>query len=68
MAGRIQVSVLGPLRVWSDGEPIDLGTARQRTVFAVLMAGANRVVTRAELIAKVWGASPPVTARDSLYT
>lgn len=60
--------MLGPVRAWADGRPVRLGTARQRTVFAVLVAQAGRIVPPAELIASVWGASPPVAARDNLYT
>jgi DNA-binding SARP family transcriptional activator/tetratricopeptide (TPR) repeat protein len=68
LPGQLEVAVLGPVRAWTDGRPVRLGTARQRTVFAVLVAAAGRIVTPAELIAAVWGASPPAAARDNLYT
>ena len=68
MSGKLRISVLGPLRAWSDSRPLDLGTARQRTVFAVLATAANRVVTAPELIATVWGPSPPGAARHNLHT
>ena len=64
----LRVAVLGPVRAWSDGEPLPLGSKRQRTVFAVLVAADNRVVTHHELIAAVWGPTPPATARGNLYT
>jgi DNA-binding SARP family transcriptional activator len=65
---RLQVFVLGPVRARSADRALSLGTVRQRTVFAVLVAAANLVVTHQELIVAVWGTSPPVTARDNLYT
>ncbi|WP_067499038.1 AfsR/SARP family transcriptional regulator [Actinoplanes sp. TFC3] len=68
MPAKLDVAVLGPVRAWTDGRPVRLGTARQRTIFAVLVAAAGQIVTPADLIAAVWGASPPSAARDNIYT
>src|SRR5262249_42717917 len=65
---RLRVEVLGPLCAWLDDRELALGPARQRAVFAVLAASANRVVSRDELISAVWGASPPATASGSVHT
>lgn len=67
MSAQLQISVLGPVRAWSGGRPLHLGTARQRAVLAGLVAAANRIITAQELIAAVWGASPPAAARGNLY-
>ncbi len=69
MAGNgLHVAVLGPLRARRGGTEIALGPARQRAVFAALVANANRTVGRDELIEAVWGAAPPPTATGSVYT
>jgi DNA-binding SARP family transcriptional activator/tetratricopeptide (TPR) repeat protein len=64
----LRVSVLGPVRAWAGAREILLGPARRRTLFAVLAAHANRVVSRDELIHAVWGAAAPATATGNIYT
>ncbi|MBP2479242.1 DNA-binding SARP family transcriptional activator/DNA-binding CsgD family transcriptional regulator [Crossiella equi] len=64
----LRVEVLGPLRAVVAGREAGLGPARQRAVFAILVAGRGRVVPREEIVAGVWGSTPPVSARGSLYT
>ncbi|MFC9249835.1 BTAD domain-containing putative transcriptional regulator [Amycolatopsis thailandensis] len=66
---RLKVQVLGSLRVWLDGEEIDLGPARQRAVFATLATRAgDQPVTRSELIQAVWGSAAPPSANGSVHT
>ncbi|GAA3955737.1 BTAD domain-containing putative transcriptional regulator [Actinoplanes auranticolor] len=65
---QLRVSVLGPLRAWYGEHELNLGPARQRSLFAVLVADANRLVSRAEIIEAVWGAAAPATAPGSVYT
>ncbi|MFG1918551.1 BTAD domain-containing putative transcriptional regulator [Micromonospora sp. NPDC048898] len=65
---RLRVSVLGPVRAWHGDRELSLGAARQRVIFALLAAAGGRDVGRDELIAGVWGASPPATAAGSVYT
>ncbi|MDY7085804.1 MAG: BTAD domain-containing putative transcriptional regulator [Actinomycetota bacterium] len=65
---RLTVRVLGPVRARiGEREPV-LGAARQRSLFALLATAAGRYVSRDELIAGIWGASPPATAAGSVYT
>jgi DNA-binding SARP family transcriptional activator/tetratricopeptide (TPR) repeat protein len=64
----LRVSVLGPLRAWYGDQELSLGPARQRALFAVLVADANRLVSRDEIIEAVWGAAAPATAPGSVYT
>jgi YVTN family beta-propeller protein len=47
--------VLGPLEVWLDGELVALGGPKQRALLALLLLNANRVVSRARLIADLLG-------------
>ncbi|MFI6823171.1 BTAD domain-containing putative transcriptional regulator [Micromonospora sp. NPDC050187] len=65
---RLRVSVLGPVRAWRGDRELSLGPARQRVIFALLATAVGRDVGRDELIAGVWGPSPPTTAVGSVYT
>ncbi|MER6299999.1 BTAD domain-containing putative transcriptional regulator [Kitasatospora sp. NPDC001539] len=60
-APSVRISVLGPLRAWQDGRPLDLGHLRQQAVLAALALRAGRTVSRQELLDGVWGSEPPVT-------
>ena len=59
--------LLGPIEVWSDDKRIDLGYPRQRTLLAILLVDANRLVTVDSLIDRTWGDHLPASARDTLY-
>ncbi|MBL7253218.1 BTAD domain-containing putative transcriptional regulator [Paractinoplanes lichenicola] len=65
---RFTVRVLGPVRARIGEHEPALGAARQRALFALLATAAGRPVGRDELIAGIWGASPPATAAGSVYT
>jgi DNA-binding SARP family transcriptional activator/tetratricopeptide (TPR) repeat protein len=60
--------LLGTVEARIDGEPVDLGPARQRCVLAALLADANRMVSVDQLIDRVWADRPPLRARESLYS
>jgi len=64
----LRVEVLGPLRAWRSATEIPLGPPRQRAVFAVLAVRAGRVVSRGELVAALWGETPPASAEGNLHT
>ncbi|WP_158073406.1 AfsR/SARP family transcriptional regulator [Actinophytocola xanthii] len=66
--GALRVELLGDPRAWLGDEPVTLGPARQRAVFAVLATRAGQVVPRGELVEAVWGTSPPASAAGSLHT
>jgi DNA-binding SARP family transcriptional activator len=61
-------TVLGPLRVLRDGEPVSLGAKKQRTVLALLIARANLAVGLDDLIDEVWPADPPESAVANVRT
>jgi DNA-binding SARP family transcriptional activator len=64
---RLRISVLGPLRAWLDGRPLDLGHPRQQAVLAALALRAGRTRSRQELLDDVWGPEPPVANVVPVY-
>ena len=64
----VEIHLLGPLRVTYAGQPLAVGPARCRAVFATLAMAPGRNVSKDELIAAVWGDEPPASARGNLYT
>lgn len=50
---------LGPLTVYCQDVPLDLGGRRQRVLLAVLLAHLDRVVPTDRLIDGLWGRSRP---------
>ncbi|MFF8916068.1 BTAD domain-containing putative transcriptional regulator [Streptomyces sp. NPDC015032] len=68
MGDTTHVTLLGPVMAFRDGQGLELGSPRQRTLFAVLAAHANQVISREELVTAVWGLDAPATAMNSVYT
>jgi DNA-binding SARP family transcriptional activator/Tfp pilus assembly protein PilF len=64
----LDFGLLGPLEVRIGPRRIDVNGGRQRQVLAVLLLGAGRAVSFAELAAAVWDANPPATARRQVHT
>jgi DNA-binding SARP family transcriptional activator/class 3 adenylate cyclase len=58
--------ILGPLEVWKDGESLQLGGRRPRSVLALLLLNADHVVSTDHLVDRLWGEEPPRTATTSL--
>ncbi|MFE2598500.1 BTAD domain-containing putative transcriptional regulator [Streptomyces sp. NPDC059396] len=64
----IGFGVLGEIQARSDGAAVDLGPARQRSVFAALVVDINRTVPVEVLVDRVWGLRPPQRAKPTLYS
>jgi DNA-binding SARP family transcriptional activator len=58
----MEFRLLGPLEVVEHGRALELGSARQRAVLAVLLLHANEVVSVDRLVDELWGRTPPATA------
>ncbi|GAA2986366.1 AfsR/SARP family transcriptional regulator [Actinokineospora diospyrosa] len=61
------IRLFGGVEADVGDKPVELGHRRQRAVIAVLAVEVGRVVTADQLIDRVWGDSPPLRARDTLY-
>jgi DNA-binding SARP family transcriptional activator len=62
----VEFRILGPLEVVEEGEPVALGTLKERLVLGVLLLHANEFVSRERLIDDLWGEAPPPTARQAV--
>lgn len=62
----MEFRILGPLEVVEDGNPIALGTLKERLVLGVLLLHANEFVSREHLIDDLWGEAPPPTAHKAV--
>jgi DNA-binding SARP family transcriptional activator len=62
----VEFRILGPLEVLEGGEPVALGTLKERLVLGVLLLHANEFVSRERLIDDLWGEAPPPTARKAV--
>jgi DNA-binding SARP family transcriptional activator/tetratricopeptide (TPR) repeat protein len=60
----VLVQVLGPLEVRVDGNVLDLGGTRIRTLLATLIANAGRVTGVGTLVAALWDEPPPGAHRS----
>lgn len=65
---RVQVDVLGPLRVRADDQVIDLGGPRNRALVARLALDAGRPVAATTLIDDLWGHDVPADAMNALQS
>ena len=61
-----EFGLLGPLLVSRDGAPLPLGGPKLRTLLAILLLEANKVVSADHLVDSLWGENPPETARNTL--
>ena len=62
----VEFRILGPLEVVKEGNPVALGTLKERLVLGVLLLHANEFVSRERLIDDLWGEAPPPTAHKAV--
>lgn len=65
---KLRIQVLGPIRAWRGTHAIDLGPAKQRSIFAILALFINEPVPVGELAASVWSGDPPPKTAGVLHT
>ncbi|GAA2355924.1 BTAD domain-containing putative transcriptional regulator [Dactylosporangium salmoneum] len=61
--------VLGPLEVrTADGDRLDVGSAKLRTLLTLLLADAGRVVPIYRILDTLWGDAPPTSATGTVQS
>jgi DNA-binding SARP family transcriptional activator/ABC-type branched-subunit amino acid transport system substrate-binding protein len=58
----VEFRILGPLEVLDDGRELPLGPAKEQAVLAALLLHPGSVVSRSQLIDRLWGETPPPSA------
>lgn len=64
----LNFGVLGPLQMTANGEPLALGTPKQRAVLAMLVMSRNRPVSSESLVNAAWEQFPPPEPKASLHS
>ena len=62
----MQYRILGPLEIFDDGDSVEVRGDVQRTLLAVLLLNANRVVAQDRLIHDLWGGNAPASGAAAL--
>lgn len=62
----VRVCVLGPVRAWVGGQPVDLAGPKQRSVLVRLVLAHGEVVSVDRLIEDLWAGEPPPKALAAL--
>jgi DNA-binding SARP family transcriptional activator len=62
----VEIRVLGPLEVAAGDRLLDVGGARLRVLFALLVAARGRVVRVGTLVEGLWGAAAPADAERTV--
>src|SRR5262245_14009945 len=63
----MEFRILGPLEVYDGGRPIPLGGAKQRSLLALLLLDANRVVSVERLLDALWGEQQPASGAKTVH-
>lgn len=64
----MEIRLFGEIEVRAAGHVLDVGTPRQQAVLAALAVDAGHPVAVEALVDRVWDESPPVEARNVLYS
>jgi basic membrane lipoprotein Med (substrate-binding protein (PBP1-ABC) superfamily)/DNA-binding SARP family transcriptional activator len=64
---RVDIRILGPLEVGSNGTTADLGRPKQRALLAILALHANQIVSTDRLVELLWGDRAPKMAAHAIH-
>jgi DNA-binding SARP family transcriptional activator len=62
----VEFSILGPVEVVVGSERLEVGGTRQQVAMAMLLLGANRLVTVERLLEAIYGDDLPPTGRSQV--
>ncbi|MFI5883468.1 BTAD domain-containing putative transcriptional regulator [Streptomyces sp. NPDC051554] len=62
----LRIALLGPLRAWRDGTPLDLGPVRRQAVLAALVLRADTQVSQEGLLDDLWDGRVPASGHKVL--
>ncbi len=51
----MEFRILGPVEVTHDGKPVDVGPRKQRSLLALLLLNANRLLSTDRILDQLWG-------------
>ncbi|WP_188190082.1 ATP-binding protein [Nonomuraea sp. SYSU D8015] len=63
----MKICVLGPIAAFEDGQPLDLGPLKVRTLLAALVLAHPHPVRPDALIERIWGEARPASAAAALH-
>lgn len=63
----LRFTVLGPVGVFVDGEPVAIGSPGARALLLLLLMHANQVLSVDRIVDGLWGDDPPATARTIVH-
>lgn len=64
----LRIQLLGPVRVWRQGQEVPLGPPKQRAVLALLASRAGEVVGVDNIVDALWDGDIPQTATNGVHT
>jgi DNA-binding SARP family transcriptional activator len=62
----LRFGLLDEVRVWRNGEPLDVGPPKQRAVLAVLLLEPRRPVPISRIVDAVWDDAPPANGANAV--
>jgi DNA-binding SARP family transcriptional activator len=62
----MEFRILGPLEALADGRALAIPSGQQRTLLALLVVNANRVLSPDRIVDEVWGGRLPATGTKAL--
>ncbi|BCY08681.1 winged helix-turn-helix domain-containing protein [Actinoplanes sp. L3-i22] len=60
----LRFEILGPVRAYRDGQPVDLGSRLQQAVLAILLLRTGKPVPIERLVSALWDGDPPPNGVD----
>jgi predicted ATPase/DNA-binding SARP family transcriptional activator len=63
----LDFKILGELEVLRDGDPVELGSPRQKALLARLLISSGETVSTDRLVEDLWRGNVPETARHTLH-